>query len=159
MAEVLKFELVHRRKWMSEDAFYDDFTLATLVPGAIIVNMACIQGWRYGRFFGALSAVVGTVLPPFAIILVVAIYAVSFFEYPLIQGFLQGGALAVGALLVYTISIFAHRKIRSWRGGLLFAGATLVLMGTAIHPLVVLFTLAGLFLVPLGRTGVHGDSP
>ena len=44
MATVMRHELVLKRQWLNDDDFMAEMSLATLVPGAIAVNVAYLQG-------------------------------------------------------------------------------------------------------------------
>ena len=90
MATVMRHELVLQRQWLDDDDFMAEMSLATLVPGAIAVNVAYLQGRRLRGKVGAATAVFGTVLPAFGLILLVAWVALPYFSHPQVAAFLRG---------------------------------------------------------------------
>lgn len=112
MATVLRHELVLKRNWIAESDFLQEFSTATLVPGAIAVNLAFLQGRRLRGWKGAAASVAGTVLPSFTVILLVAYFAVSWFKYPAAQAFFKGCAIAVGAQIAFVAYVFGRKRLR-----------------------------------------------
>ena len=49
MATVMRHELVLQRQWLDDDDFMAEMSLATLVPGAIAVNVAYFAGAASAR--------------------------------------------------------------------------------------------------------------
>ena len=90
MATVMRHELVLKRQWLNDDDFMAEMSLATLVPGAIAVNVAYLQGRHLRGKTGAAMAVFGTVLPAFGLILLVAWVALPYFSHPWVAAFFAG---------------------------------------------------------------------
>ncbi|MBP7634573.1 chromate transporter, partial [Candidatus Ozemobacteraceae bacterium] len=63
MATVMRHELVLRKRWYDDKAFMAEMATGTIVPGAIAVNLAFLQGRRLRGRLGALAALLGTILP------------------------------------------------------------------------------------------------
>ena len=57
MTTVMRHELVLKRRWIKEESFLAELSTATLVPGAIAVNMAYLQGRRLRGTAGAMAAI------------------------------------------------------------------------------------------------------
>lgn len=64
--------LVERRRWMTAAAFADTLALCQSLPGPNIVNLSFVVGGRFAGPRGALAALAGLVLPPLAIVLLLA---------------------------------------------------------------------------------------
>ena len=56
--------------WIDEQEMLDFTALAQSCPGAIAVNGAILVGWKVYGFAGMVVAVIGTILPPMAILAV-----------------------------------------------------------------------------------------
>ena len=54
--------------WIDEQEMLDFTALAQSCPGAIAVNGAILVGWKVYGFAGMVVAVIGTILPPMAIL-------------------------------------------------------------------------------------------
>ena len=104
---LMKRRFVDKYWWLEEKEMMDMIALSQSAPGPIAVNSAILAGWRLNGFFGMLAAVLGTVIPPIAIIsLVYAIYeAFSKNEYVkiVLEG-MQAGVAAVLAGVVFSMT-------------------------------------------------------
>ena len=65
---LMKRRFVDELTWLDEQEMLDMTALAQSSPGAIAVNAAVLVGWKTGGFAGMLTAALGTVLPPVAIL-------------------------------------------------------------------------------------------
>src|ERR1700712_3501516 len=62
-------ELVEKKHWLTDDQFLEDWSVAQLLPGANIINLALIIGNRYFGLRGALTALFGLMLAPLVIVI------------------------------------------------------------------------------------------
>ena len=74
MISIIENELVNRNRWLDEDKFYEYLTIAQMSPGILAVNMSILMGRQLLGKKGAIICVLATCLPPFLIILFVAIF-------------------------------------------------------------------------------------
>lgn len=144
MATVMRHELVLNRQWLNDDDFMAEMSLATLVPGAIAVNVAYLQGRRLRGKAGAATAVVGTVLPAFGLILLVAWVALPYFSHPQVAAFLRGCAIAVGGQLAFAGFIFGRRHLRNWQNAVVCAVGLVIVAGLQWHPVAAVLATGGL---------------
>lgn len=79
----MKQKFVDELHWLEEDEMLDFAALAQSSPGAIAVNAAILVGWRVGGFIGMVTSVIGTIIPPMAIL-----SGISFFLYGFCYKFL-----------------------------------------------------------------------
>ena len=143
MAAVMRYELVLKRRWLSEDDFVSVVSTATAVPGAVAVNMAFLQGRRFGGLRGAAAAVFGTICPSFLVILLVVWFALPYFDHPRVAMFLKGCAVAVSGQIAFATYTFARRVPRDWHTGLACGlGLGILLLG--LHPIWAVAGAAGL---------------
>ena len=161
MATVMRHELVLKRKWLNDHDFMDAFSLATLVPGVIAVNMAYLQGRRLHGKAGAAAAVIGTVLPSFTVILLIALFALPWFSHPVVAAFLRGCAIAVAGQLAFAGFVFGRRRLRSVRNGLICLTALAVAVIPGVHPVwaVVAAGILGYFLCTERNQTENRSSP
>lgn len=103
MIPLIEYEVVARRKWLTEREFCDLLTIAQAAPGPISLNTAVFVGYKRRSYGGALAAVVGTVLPSFVIILVVAIFFDQMRSNHWVDAAFRGMRPAVVALIVAPI--------------------------------------------------------
>ena len=88
--------------WMSEATLYDFVGVCESTPGPIAVNVATYVGASQAGFLGSLCATLGTVLPSFLIILLIASILKNFTENRFFKGFIKGVQPVVIALILST---------------------------------------------------------
>ena len=74
MVPLIEREVIDNNGWVVREDFLDLLTLAQSAPGPIALNTAVFVGYRIAGLKGALSALMGIVLPAFTIILLVAMF-------------------------------------------------------------------------------------
>ena len=60
--------------WIEEKEMIDLAAIAQSAPGPIAVNAAILVGYRIAGVLGALTTIIGTVLPPFVILAVISLF-------------------------------------------------------------------------------------
>ena len=95
-------EIVLAHGWLSASQFYDFIGVCESTPGPIAVNMATYVGSVTGGPLGSIVATLGTVLPAFIIILIIASIPKNFTENKYFKGFLKGVKPVVSALILST---------------------------------------------------------
>lgn len=74
MIPLMQREVIEKKKWIGSKDFLDMLVLAQSTPGPIAVNTAVFVGYKTKGVFGAIAATLGTVLPSFMVILLLAIF-------------------------------------------------------------------------------------
>ena len=100
MIPVIEREVVDRHKWISREDFMDELAVAQSLPGILAVNIAVLIGNRLRGVRGGISAALGTILPSFIIILVIAMAFVNINDNPTLTSIFKGIRPAVVALIV-----------------------------------------------------------
>lgn len=72
MLPIIQKEVVEKKKWIDENAFLDMLALSQSSPGPIAVNISIFCGLHIGQL-AVIFTLLGTFLPSFIIILLVAI--------------------------------------------------------------------------------------
>ncbi len=134
MANIIRHELVLKHQWVEDEDFLNEMSTATLVPGAIAVNIAYMQGRRLRGLKGSFMAITGTVLPSFIIILLIALFAMPYFNNPRVSAFLHGCAVAVAGQIAFSGLIFARKSLNSLASGLLCAFGVFLAGYLMLHP-------------------------
>ena len=113
MIPLIQHEVIHRRRWIEERDFLDLLTLAQTAPGPIALNTAVFVGYKRRGYLGALSAIMGVIVPSFLVILVVAIFFASIRDNAYVDAAFKGMRPAVVALIVAPI-IGLTKGMRWW---------------------------------------------
>ena len=139
MIPLIQHEVIHRRRWIEERDFIDLLTLAQTAPGPIALNTAVFVGYKRRGYLGALSAIMGVIVPSFVVILIVAIFFASIRDNAYVDAAFKGMRPAVVALIVAPI-VGLTKGMRWWLIAVALAVA-LVVWHFGISP--VWFLIAG----------------
>ena len=99
---VAQRELCERRKWLSHDEFVELLSVAQVLPGPNICNMAVMIGDRFAGTRGALSALTGMILLPLILVMALTAVYVHFAHWPAVAGALKGMAAVSAGLIIGT---------------------------------------------------------
>lgn len=97
---LMKKKFVDDYGWLTEQEMLDYTALAQSCPGAIAINAAILAGWRVAGAAGMAASVLGTVLPPLAILSVISVFYSAFASNPYIALLLGGMQAGVAAVIV-----------------------------------------------------------
>jgi chromate transporter len=123
-----------RRGFVSEQELQEGLALVQLYPGPIVANLVAFVGYKKGRTLGAFVAMLGFVLPAFALMVLASMAYLKYGSLPGVQVMQQGlNALVVGVLAHVTLH-FAEQHIAAVPGALL-AAAVFVVALMRVNPL------------------------
>lgn len=108
----MKRKFVDELHWLEEDEMLDLTALAQSSPGAIAVNAAILVGWRVAGFWGMVTAVVGTIIPPMAILSVISFFYAAFAANPYVALVLKGMQAGVAAVILDVVCGLGGNVIR-----------------------------------------------
>ena len=74
MISIIEREIVDRHKWIEKEDFLDLLAVSQALPGILAVNIATSVGDRLKGMKGSIVATLGTILPSFVLILLIAIF-------------------------------------------------------------------------------------
>lgn len=74
MISIIEREIVDKHHWIEREDFLDLLALAQSLPGILAVNIAVAVGDKISGRKAGLTAALGTILPSFLIILIIAIF-------------------------------------------------------------------------------------
>lgn len=100
----MKRKFVDELHWIDENEMLDMTALAQSAPGAIAVNAAILVGWRVEGFPGMLTAVLGTILPPMAILGVISFFYAAFATNVYVASVLKGMQAGVAAVIIDVVA-------------------------------------------------------
>ena len=126
MIAAIKSELVER-KWLNDEDFIDIITLAQTAPGLFAVNISILTGHRLRGTKGSVVATIASCLPPFLIILMVAMFFTAFKNNEYVIKAFKGIRPVVVALIgVPMIDMIKATKMRWWSWAIVISSMTLV---------------------------------
>lgn len=137
MVAAIKSELVDR-KWLTDEDFIDIITLAQTVPGLFAVNISILTGHRLRGTRGSVVATIGSCLPPFLIILLVAMFFTSFKDNEYVIRAFKGIRPVVVALIgVPLIDMIKSTQMRWWSWIIVVSSMVLVCL-LSVSPIYIL---------------------
>lgn len=158
MIAIMQSEIVSHG-WMTDTMIADYVAISESTPGPLAINMATAVGSQMGNqdygflgsFFGAFAATLGTVLPSFVIILLVARWFESFKDNrivkscmnglkPAVVGLIGSALISIGSAVFFptgTISLEIFSELSFYASLVIFAIA-LVLAFKKIHPIAII---------------------
>jgi chromate transporter len=99
MIPMIEAEVVDKHRWIEKEEFIDLIAIAQSCPGVFAINTSIFIGYKLKKMRGALCASLGTALPSFLIILLIAIFFHRFMEISWIEAMFRGIRPAVVALI------------------------------------------------------------
>lgn len=96
---LMKKKFVDEYHWIEENEMLDLVAIAQSTPGPIAVNGAIVIGYKLAGMTGVITAIVGTIIPPFLIISLISICYNAFRDNFIISQMLSGMQAGVGAVI------------------------------------------------------------
>ncbi|MDW7651096.1 MAG: chromate transporter [Bacillota bacterium] len=138
MLPIIRREVVERHGWIPDEEFVDVLAVSQSLPGAVAVNSSVFIGTKLYGIPGAIIALLGSVLPSFLIILLIAAFFARFTEVPVVVAAFAGIRPAIAALIaaaVVKLGRPALKKSQSY----IFAFFFLILStGFGVHPIYII---------------------
>jgi len=143
MIPIIEAEVVDKHKWITKEDFLDLIAIAQSCPGVFAINVSVFIGYRLKKLPGALCTSLGTALPSFIIILLIAMFFRRFQDNRIVAAMFNGIRPAVVALIaVPTFNLAKSAKINLANCWIPIIGALLIwLMG--VNPIFIIIA-AGL---------------
>lgn len=143
MIAAIKSELV-TRGWLNDEDFLDIIALAQSAPGLFAVNISILTGYKLRGTKGSLVATIASCLPPFLIILLIAMFFTGFKDNEYVIRAFKGIRPVVVALIgVPMIDMIKATKMRWWSWVIMVSSMVLVCV-LKVSPIYILIcTIAG----------------
>lgn len=117
MISIIEREIVDKHNWIDRDEFLDLLAIAQSLPGILAVNIATAVGDKIHGGKGSAIAALGTILPSFLIILVIAIFLTPDLikNNRIISSVFMGIRPAVVALIIAPVITSAKAAKLKWK--------------------------------------------
>ncbi|MCP3029132.1 chromate transporter [Halobacillus sp. A5] len=137
-------EVVEKYKWLSDDDFADILALGNSLPGPIATKMAGYIGYRVSGYAGMFNAILATIIPTIAVLIILLSFLNNFRELSWVNGMTQAVVPVVGVMLA-TLTFDFIKKSKENLGlwiTVLLAGVSLLLIEAAgVHPGIIILLL------------------
>lgn len=141
MLPLIHKELVDKKKWISEEDIIDIFAVGQSLPGAIAINTSIFIGYRKKRYAGAVCSMLGTIMPSFIIITLIALVFDKVEDLPQLQAAFWAIRAAVVALIAAAAVKLGRKAIKDKTGVIIAVIAFIILLLFNIN--VILMIIAG----------------
>lgn len=130
-----------KRKWLTEEEFPDIIAIAQSAPGLIAVNISIFIGYRLKGTKGSIVATIGSILPPFVIILLVAAFFANFQDNPIVVKAFKGIRPVVVALILVPMLQMARSSNKTWWAWVITAASLILVAFLNVSPIYILLVI------------------
>lgn len=103
MIPLMRQRFVERLQWISEEEMLDLAAIAQSAPGSMSINASILLGYRVAGVWGALTAILGTVLPPLLTLTAISFFYKAFRQNAVVHAVLKG--MQAGVVAVVTDAV------------------------------------------------------
>ena len=145
MIPIIQKEVVDKRGWISEEDFMDVLAISQSAPGILAVNISIFLGHKLRGTKGSIVATLGSTLPSFTIILLIAMFFSGYQDNPTIMAIFKGiRPVVVSLIAVPMINMAKKAKLNFYTGALAVITALLIIF-MKVSPLYILLVVAVVF--------------
>ena len=137
----LIWEELVKKDWISDEELPDIIALSQSAPGILAVNMSIFSGYKMRGNKGAVAAALGTVLPSFLIILLIAMVFAGYKDNPVIVRIFKGIRPVVVSLIAVPTVKMARKGNKTWWAWLITALTLVLVAFLNVSPILLLFIL------------------
>lgn len=144
MIPIIQEEVVYKNNWIKDEEFVDTISVAQSSPGPIAVNASIYVGYKIKGLVGAIVATLGTVIPSFVTILIIANFFNVFRDSVIFEKVFMGIRPAVVALIFSALYSLVYKSYLGY-------GALAVALLAAL--VLIFFNISAIYMVLLGIIG------
>ena len=145
MIPIIQKEVVDKRGWISEEDFMDVLAISQSAPGILAVNISIFLGHKLRGTKGSIVATLGSTLPSFTIILLIAMFFAGYQDNPTVMAIFKGiRPVVVSLIAVPMINMAKKAKLNFYTGSLAVITALLIIF-LKVSPLYILLVVAIVF--------------
>jgi len=139
--------VVNQQHWVTHKEFIDSLAISQITPGPILVSSAFI-GYKVAGLLGAISATVGTFLPPALLMLVGTYFLDSLKKSAVVQSAMRGIRPAVVGMLIAAAFVVGSTAAQHWASAVILTAALIALIRFRVEAALIIPTagIAGLAL-------------
>ena len=127
-----------RRKWIPEEDLPDIVALSQSAPGVMAVNISIFAGYRMRGIKGSIAATLGSILPSFLIILLIAMVFSSFKDNPIVIRIFKGIRPVVISLIAVPMINMARKSNKTWWAWALSAVSLVLVAFLNVSPIYII---------------------
>jgi len=134
MISLIEQEVVTKKQWIKREDFLDLLAVAQSTPGVMAVNIAIFIGHKLKGKSGSLTCALGTILPSFTIILLIAMFFVHFKDNEIVEKIFKGIRPTIVALIAVPVFNLAKTAKINYKTIIIPTGAALLIWLCGVSP-------------------------
>ena len=138
MIPLIRDEMI-KRDWMSDEELPDIIAMAQSAPGVLAVNMSIFVGHKLRGVKGSVVATLGSVIPSFVAILLIAMVFTNFRDNPVVERIFKGIRPVVVSLIAVPMINMARNK--TWWAWAISAVTLFLVAFLSFSPVYILLVL------------------
>lgn len=146
MIPIIQKEVVDKNKWIGEQDFLDVLAISQSAPGILAVNISIFLGYRLKGVKGSIAATLGSTLPSFLIILLIAMFFTGYQDNPTVISIFKGIRPVVVALIAAPMINMAKKAKLNIYTGTLAAITALLIVFLKVSPVYILLVVGVIFI-------------
>ena len=134
MIPLIEQKVVDEKQWISRESLLDLIAIAQSCPGVFAINISTFVGYKIRGNKGAVCTSLGTALPSFLIILLIAMFFHQFMNVGWVAAMFRGIRPAVVALIAVPTSNLAKSAHVSWSNAWIPVVSALLIYALHVNP-------------------------
>ena len=140
MIPLIRDEMI-KRNWMTDEELPDIIAMAQSAPGVLAVNMSIFVGHKLHGVKGSVIATLGSVLPSFVTILLIAMIFTNFRDNPVVERIFKGIRPVVVSLIAVPMINMARKNNKTWWAWAISALTLFLVAFLSFSPIYILLVL------------------
>lgn len=100
MVVLIENEFVEKKKWLTQEEYYDMLAIAESTPGPIAINSSTYIGYKLAGFWGSLCATIAVCIPSYVIICLISLFLDRFLKFTIVANAFKGIQVCVSYLIL-----------------------------------------------------------
>lgn len=130
-----------RRGWIADEELTDIVALAQSAPGILAVNISIFAGYKLRGVKGSVVATIGSCLPSFIIILLIAMAFTAYADNPVIIRIFNGIRPVVISLIAVPMINMARKNNKTWWAWAVSVATLLLVAFAGVSPIYILMVV------------------
>lgn len=145
MIPIIQASVVDKKRWIEERDFLDVLAISQSAPGLLAVNISIFLGYKLKGVKGSIVATLGSTLPSFLMILLIAMFFAGYQDYPGVIKVFKGIRPVVVALIAVPVINMAKKSRLNWATGLLAVATAASIIFLNVSPVYILLLAGAVF--------------
>ena len=130
-----------KRGWISDEELPNIIALAQSAPGVLAVNVSIFAGYKLRGLKGSIAATIGTIMPSFFAILIIAMFLTNYQDNPIVVRIFNGIRPVVVSLIAVPMINMARKNNKTWWAWVISAVSLILVAFLKVSPIYILLVI------------------